>query len=396
MRRARIAVLALALFAAGVLPATAAGAATWIVKGGGFGHGVGMSAYGAYGYGLHGASYKQILGHYFQGIGLTEMRSAPLVRVLLTTSSGDVSFSGAISACRQRLQPSRRYTAHRRGSSLRLLSSSGKLLARCGERLHADSASMIRIEGVGVYRGALETVPSGGSLNVVNVLNVNNYARGSLPAEVPPEWPLATLRAFAIAQRSVALSTDVGGEGYDLYPDTRTQVYEGVAVESERTDRAVQSTKSQVATYGGELYGTLKSEIERIFALGRHAVLDVEIEGARQIRRNFPNSLLLFVLPPSAEALVERLVGRNTEDPALVRERIIRAADELAAVAEYDYAILNEDLVVAVAQVAAILEAESWGVSRQDTLPDFIGQLRGDVVRAAEKFGREKTGGRKV
>jgi guanylate kinase len=145
------------------------------------------------------------------------------------------------------------------------------------------------------------------------------------------------------------------------------------------------------ATYGGELYGTLKSEIERIFSEGRHAVLDVEIEGARQIRRNVPHSLLLFVLPPSAEALVERLVGRKTEDPALVRDRIVRAADELAAVAEYDYAILNEDLVVAVAQVAAILEAESWRVSRQDTLPDFIEQLREDVVRAAEKIGHKSS-----
>jgi guanylate kinase len=143
------------------------------------------------------------------------------------------------------------------------------------------------------------------------------------------------------------------------------------------------------ATYGGELYGTLKSEIERIFSQGRHAVLDVEIEGARQIRKNFPNSLLLFVLPPSAEALVQRLVGRNTEDPALVRERIIRAADELAAVAEYDYAILNEDLVAAVGQVAAILEGETWRVSRQDTLPGFIDQLRRDVARTAEKIGKK-------
>jgi guanylate kinase len=146
------------------------------------------------------------------------------------------------------------------------------------------------------------------------------------------------------------------------------------------------------ATYGGELYGTLKSEIERIFAEGRHAVLDVEIEGARQIRKNFSNSLLLFVLPPSADALVQRLIGRKTEDPALVRERIIRAADELNAVAEYDYAILNEDLVVAVAQVAAILEAESWRVSRQDTIPDFIEGLRRDVVKAAEKIGRDVKG----
>jgi guanylate kinase len=143
------------------------------------------------------------------------------------------------------------------------------------------------------------------------------------------------------------------------------------------------------ATYGGELYGTLKSEIEGIFAGGRHAVLDVEIEGARQIRTNFPNSLLLFVLPPSAEALVQRLVGRNTEDPALVRERVVRASDELTAVAEYDYAILNEDLVVAVAQVAAILEAESWRVSRQDTLPAFIEGLRQDVEKAAEKIGKQ-------
>ncbi len=143
------------------------------------------------------------------------------------------------------------------------------------------------------------------------------------------------------------------------------------------------------ATYGGELYGTLKSEIERIFAQGRHAVLDVEIEGARQIRNNFQNSLLLFVLPPSAEVLVERLAGRNTEDPALVKERILRAAEELAAVAEYDYAIVNEDLVVAVAQVAAILEGEAWRVSRQDTLPAFIEQLQRDVVKAADKIGKK-------
>ena len=113
------------------------------------------------------------------------------------------------------------------------------------------------------------------------------------------------------------------------------------------------------ATYAGHLYGTLRSEIDRIFARGHAAVLDVEIEGARQIRASFPNSLHVFVLPPSAEVLVERLADRNTEPPAVIRERITCAADELAAVAEYDYAIVNEDLVLAVAQVAAILDAEA-------------------------------------
>jgi guanylate kinase len=140
------------------------------------------------------------------------------------------------------------------------------------------------------------------------------------------------------------------------------------------------------ATYGGNLYGTLRQEIERIFARGRTAVLDVEIEGARQLRANFPNSLHLFVLPPSAEVLVSRLTGRNSEPAAVLRERITRAADELAAVAEYDYAILNEDLVLAVAQVAAILDAEARRVSRQEGLTPFIDRLRRDVLAQAARI----------
>jgi guanylate kinase len=140
------------------------------------------------------------------------------------------------------------------------------------------------------------------------------------------------------------------------------------------------------ASYAGELYGTLKGEIERILSKGRNAVLDVEIEGARQIRARFPNSLHLFVLPPSAEVLLGRLVGRDTEPVAVIQERIARAADELAAVREYDYAIVNENLVLAVAQVAAILDAEARRVSRQDDLPRFIERLRRDVIEAAGKL----------
>ncbi len=259
MRRARIALPALLLWVVCALPAQAAAAVTWIVKGGGFGHGVGMSAYGAYGFGLHGSGYRQILRHYYRGIRVEEMSVAPRVTVLLAISPGDVPFSGASGACGRSLDPSRTYRARRRGDSVRLLSSSGKLLARCGERLHAEGRRMVRIGGVGVYRGALEAVPTlsaAGSLNVVNRLDVNSYARGSLPGEVPPEWPMATLKAFAVAARSIALSTDVDGNGFDLYADTRTQVYGGVELESERTDRAVRATRNQVARYGGAVAQT--------------------------------------------------------------------------------------------------------------------------------------------
>jgi guanylate kinase len=134
----------------------------------------------------------------------------------------------------------------------------------------------------------------------------------------------------------------------------------------------------------GQLYGTLRAEVERILGQGKNAVLDIEIEGARQIRASFPNALHLFVLPPSAEVLIDRLVGRNTDGPAAVRERIARAGDELAAVGEYDYAIVNDTLAHAVAQVKSILDAEVLRVARQDGLLELAEHLRRDVLRAAE------------
>jgi len=140
------------------------------------------------------------------------------------------------------------------------------------------------------------------------------------------------------------------------------------------------------ATYGGHLYGTLRAEVEHILSRGRNAVLDIEIEGARQIRASFPNALHLFVLPPSAGVLIERLVGRNTDAAAAVRERIARAGDELAAVKEYDYVIVNDNLSHAVAQVKAILDAEALRVERQDALPGVVDRLRRELVSAAEKI----------
>jgi stage II sporulation protein D len=245
------------LLVALALPATASGAVRWIVHGAGFGHGVGIGAYGAYGYGRNGFGYQQIVKHYFNGIAITRLDRGPLVRVLLAVRSGDVGFSGATAACGQTLTPSRFYRAHLNGTSVRLLSASGRPLGRCGGRLHADTNGRIRISGVGTYRGALNAVPGGsGSLNVINELNVNNYAKGVLPSEVPASWPTATLQAFAVAARSIGLSTDVGGEGFQLYPDTRTQVYGGLEAETARTNQAVDATSNRVATYGGKVIQT--------------------------------------------------------------------------------------------------------------------------------------------
>lgn len=147
--------------------------------------------------------------------------------------------------------------------------------------------------------------------------------------------------------------------------------------------RQTQGEFLEWATYAGELYGTLRSEIERLFTAGRHAVLDIEVEGARQIRAALPGALLLFVLPPSVHALVTRLIGRQTEAPQVIRERLMRAADELAAICEYDYVVLNDDLDAAVERVLAILDAETRRVSRQESLPEFIERFRREVIAAA-------------
>jgi stage II sporulation protein D len=253
--RFRLAVIAVAL-AALLAPAGAATGATWLVRGAGWGHGVGLSAWGAYGYGKHGFDYRQIIDHYFAHLRITKLRRAPAVRVLLDATKQSVRFSRASKACGHELKPTRTYVAGRGGSGVTLESSSGRSLARCGHTLRADGRGPLEIAGLGRYRGRLDVVAAGAGLNVVNDLDVNDYVRGSVPAEVPPSWPMATLEAMAVASRSIALSTDVGGEGFELYSDTRTQLYRGVKAETKRTDRAVRATLSQVATYRGEVAQT--------------------------------------------------------------------------------------------------------------------------------------------
>ena len=117
---------------------------------------------------------------------------------------------------------------------MKLRSSAGKPLADCGTKLRAAGKGKITIAGVGTYRGALEAVPTEsnpGSLNVVNALPVDQYVKGVVPNESPPSWPTAELKAQAVASRSFALTAGVGGNGFDLYDDTRSQVYDGLESE---------------------------------------------------------------------------------------------------------------------------------------------------------------------
>jgi stage II sporulation protein D len=266
-RRSRAAGIARLALCAGLLlsfvyPVSAEAGVSWIVHGRGFGHGVGMSAYGAYGFAKHGKGYRFILGHYYSGTSLGTLSGSRVVRVLLGISGGDVGFSGATSACGRRLDPARSYQAHRSGGRVKLRNSAGRPLADCGRRLRAAGPGQVTIAGYGIYRGALETVPTAseaGSLNVVNALAIEQYVKGVMPNEVPPTWPIEELKAQAVAVRSIAITGDVGGNGFDLYSDTRSQVYEGLESEYARTNDAVAATRGQVVMYRGEIAQTLYS-----------------------------------------------------------------------------------------------------------------------------------------
>jgi len=152
--------------------AGAASTATLVIDGAGDGHGVGMSQEGALGYAEHGASYSEILAHYYTGTALGQAPAGAKVKVLIG--------------------------------------------------------------------------------NRVKTLALESYVRGVISAEMPSEWPAAALQAQAVAVRTYALTAHAGGTRFDVYSDTRSQVYRGAAAETSSTNAAALATAGQIVTYDGQ------------------------------------------------------------------------------------------------------------------------------------------------
>jgi guanylate kinase len=139
----------------------------------------------------------------------------------------------------------------------------------------------------------------------------------------------------------------------------------------------------------GNLYGTLRDEVDRVFAAGRHVVMDIDVQGARQFVASYPESVLVFLLPPSAEVLIGRLTGRNTEAPAVTLKRLTGARDELAAVHQYQYVVVNDDLEVAYRQVSSIVDAETVRHRRLPLLSDRVRRLVDELDRLITQHPRQ-------
>lgn len=115
---------------------------------------------------------------------------------------------------------------------------------------------------------------------------------------------------------------------------------------------------AESAEVHGNLYGTLRSEVLKVLETGQHVLMDIDVQGAVQFTRVFPQSVTIFILPPSAEVLLDRLRKRQTESRQELADRLQSSLQELQSVDEYEYVVVNDDLESAIKRITSIIEAE--------------------------------------
>lgn len=128
----------------------------------------------------------------------------------------------------------------------------------------------------------------------------------------------------------------------------------------------------EYATFNGNSYGTPRSYVEQLINEGKDVILEIEIQGALQVKKLYPESLLLFVMPPSADALKERLVGRGTETPDVIAQRLAISSKESQYMPGYDYLVINDQIEKSVEQVHAIISCEHFRTARNSDKIDMI------------------------
>jgi stage II sporulation protein D len=236
--------------------ATPVGTATFVVTGHGWGHGVGLSQYGAYGYAQKGTGYAKIVGHYFPA---TTLGPAPVsrVRVLLTSgvstlklgSDADFRVRDAASVVHNVLAGT-----YILGPALRLkVDNQPTARALPGPLLFQPGTAPVALNRR--YRGSIQVDVTGGKLRAINIVGLEPYLYGVVPSEMPYSWLPEALKAQAVAARSYALATRKTG-AFVRYSDTRSQVYLGIDHEKPSTNAAVDATAGKVVLYEGQVAKT--------------------------------------------------------------------------------------------------------------------------------------------
>jgi stage II sporulation protein D len=262
----RIAILTLALLA--LLPARAH-AANLVVDGRGWGHGVGLSQYGGYGYALREArDHRFILAHYYTGSGYgtaPSTRMKVLLRRQRAPRISGATRARAATGRRIRLDDAHlyRFKAISRGRIQVINTFNGRTKARLRAPVTVTGGASTVLRGTaqnglrnGTYRGRMVLSRDGRAVLVVNSVGLEQYLYGVVPSEMPASWPAEALKAQAVVARSYALRSRRPGALYDVFSDVRSQVYRGVLAETPATNAAVEGTRARVVTAGGAIAQT--------------------------------------------------------------------------------------------------------------------------------------------
>jgi stage II sporulation protein D len=222
-----------------------------VLSGHGWGHGLGLSQWGAYGYASHGWTFDRILAHYYSGTTLGPAKVSS-VRVLLA------------SARKATIESTADWTVvDAAGTKTALDPGRVVLKAKLAIPGHPDlqppyvfTGKQPLLVGNKPYRGRMTVSTDGKLVQVIDTLGLESYLKGVVPAEMPSSWPAEALKAQAVAARSYALANVATGRPFDLYRDTRSQVFGGVKFENAATSAAVDATKGRVVLYNGKVANT--------------------------------------------------------------------------------------------------------------------------------------------
>jgi stage II sporulation protein D len=231
---------------------TSPASAVVVFSGHGWGHGLGLSQWGAYGYAKHGWTFDRILTHYYTGTTLGPAKVSA-VRVLLASAKKTTIESTAPWS-----------VVDAAGTKVAL--DPGALVLKANLTLadHPELQQPFTFTGTQplivnkvTYRGKLNVSSDGKLVQVIDTVGLESYLKGVVPAEMPSSWPPEALKAQAVAARSYALANVTTGRAFDLYGDTRSQVFGGVKAENPATSAAVDATKGQVVLYKDKVANTL-------------------------------------------------------------------------------------------------------------------------------------------
>jgi stage II sporulation protein D len=251
-------------------PAQAAHRTLFTLVGHGWGHGIGLSQWGDYGFAAHGWGYRAILKHYYTGVAFDSLPPGEAVRVLMTSgvpgmrftadapvtvvAEGDGS-SHPLPAGTYRVEPGPADGKQRVWS---VAQSAYVLAGLAGPVRVVPGSSPLRLDTPTFngfddkhWHGSLRTIRTGSTVEVVNIVSVDNYARDIIPCEISASWPTASQKAMAVAARSYAVANLSPAGDFDAYADTRSQNYCPIEREAAASDAASAATSRQIMTYHG-------------------------------------------------------------------------------------------------------------------------------------------------